>query len=427
MSSSKAGPFIIQGVVVIAAILIGIFIAKSFLSDSVKAMKRPMSDTGVLVEVVDVHRQDHVVTISGTGQVQASHTQNIKSEANGRLTWISPEFYPGAKLKKGTVIAKINTEEYGIKLSNAKIQLRQKEVNLMLEEAKGKAASSELETLKNTMSDTQLTEDEASLVKRQPQLQQALADVELAKNNVKQAQIDYDKSIVKCPYDAVVQTTNVSLGEYISGGTQLGTIIDSSEHWIYLSLNPTNVGWLNLDNDISKLKADVKYEIGGKTVTKPAVVKSIQPAVESLGRMVQVLLAVKEPMGEPAAESLLVGAFVTATIYAAEPLNSIELSRTHVREGNQAYVCTKDYTLSIRTLTTPFKTTDNVYVTDGLEDGDRVVTTLISSPVEGRKLRVKGEESETEGRKEPGMAGGGSRGGGPGVGSPRGAGGPPSK
>ncbi len=408
--SSKATPFIIQGFVVIIAILVGVFIARLFLSDSVKATRRPMSDTGVLVEVVDVHKKDNIVTISGTGQTQASHTQNIKSEANGRVTWISPNFYPGAKLKKGAIIAKINTEEYGIKLSNAKIQLRQKEVNLMLEEAKGKAAESELETLKNTMSDTQLTEEETNLVKRQPQLQQALADVELAKNNVKQAQIDYDKSIVKCPYDAVVQTTNISLGDYISGGTQLGTIIDSSEHWIYLSLNPTNVGWLNLDKDISQLKAEVKYEIGGKTVTKPAVVKSIQPAVESLGRMVQVLLAVEDPMGEPAAESLLVGAFVTATIYAAEPLNSVELSRNHVREGNQAYVCTKDNTLSIRSLTTPFKTTDNVYVTEGLEDGDRVVTTLISSPVEGRKLRVKGEESENEGTK----ALGGSRGGGPG-------------
>ena len=371
--------------------MVGYFFAKSYLTDSVSAQKRERIDAGVLVEVVKVEKKDHTVMLSGTGQVQASHTQNLKSEANGRVTWISDKFYPGAKLKKGTVIAKINTDEYAIKLANSKIQLRQKEVSLMLEEAKGRAAASELETLQKTMTDTQLSEDEANLVKRQPQLQTAIADVEMAKNNLKQAQIDYDKSIVKCPYDAVVQTTGISLGDYISGGTQLGTIVDSTEFWVYLSLNPANVAWLNMDSNISTLKAEVQYEIGGKSVTKPAIVKSIQPAVETLGRMVQVLLAIENPMPDASNEPLLIGAFVKATIYAAEPLNSIELPRSYVREDNLAYISTPDNKLSIKSLVTPYKTTDFVYVTEGLNDGDRVVTTLITSPVEGRKLRIKGE------------------------------------
>ena len=65
-----------------------------------------------------------------------------------------------------------------------------------------------------------------------------------------------------------------------------------------------------------------------------------------------------------------------------------------MREGNLAYVCTSDNKLSIRKLTTPYKTSENVYVTEGIEDGERVVTTMLTSPVEGRKLRVKGETNE---------------------------------
>ncbi len=390
----KLKPFIIQTIIAVIVVFIGVCVWKQYTNNSVTAQKRPRMDSGVLVEVVTVEKTDHIVEITGTGQVEASRTQALKSEANGRVTWISEEFYPGARIKKGTVIAKINTEDYAIKLANAKIQLRQREVALFQEEAKGKAAETELQMLKKSMGANELNDTQTSIIRRQPQLQNALADVEMAKNSLKQAQLDYDRSIVKAPYDGVVKSINISLGDYVSGATQLGTLLAVDEFWIMLSLSPSNVGWLGVGSDLKGLAAQVTYDIGGQTVTREAQVKSIQPEVESLGRMVQVLLAVKDPLGEPENQPLLIGSFVKATIFATEPLNSIELPRAYVREGNLAYVCSKDNKLLLRSLTTPYRTEDYVYVTDGLLDGERVVTTLISSPVEGRKLRVKGETTE---------------------------------
>jgi len=391
----KLKHFIIQSIIAVLIIVVGVLIWRQYTTNSVSAQRKPRMDSGVLVEVVTVEKTDHVVEITGTGQVEASRSQALKSEANGRITWISEDFYPGAKIKKGTVIAKINTEDYAIKLSNAKIQLRQKEVALFQEEAKGKAAEAELQMLQKSMGANELNETQTSIIKRQPQLQNALADVEMAKNTLKQAQLDYDRSIVKAPYDGVIKSINISLGDYVSGSTQLGTLLAVDEFWVMLSLSPSNVGWLGVGSDVRNLTAQVKYDIGGQTVTREASVKSVQPEVESLGRMVQVLLSVKDPLGEPEDQPLLIGTFVNATIFASEPLNSIELPRAYVREGNLAYVCSKDNKLLLRSITTPYRTEDYVYVTDGLLDGERVVTTLISSPVEGRKLRVKGETSET--------------------------------
>ncbi len=405
---SKAIPFIIQGVVAVVVIVIGVLIAKSYMTRAETAVRLPREDVGVLVEVITVHNDEHPVEIVGTGQVQSSRTQSIKSEANGRVTWLSDQFYPGAHLKKGTVIAKINTDDYALKLSNAKIQLRQKEVSLMVEEAKGRAAQTELDVMQNSMSGTTLSDEETAIIRRQPQLQNAIADVELAKNAVKQAQLDYDRSIVKCPFDAVIQSTGVSIGDYISGSTAMASIVATDEYWVTLSLNPANVGWLNLSQPLNKLSAEVRYDIGGKTVTRKAVVKSVLPAVETLGRMVQVLLAIPDPLGEPSDAPLLIGTFVHASIFAKDPLESIELPRAMVREGNFAYVCSKENKLEIRALTTPYRTENNVYVTNGLRDGDRVVTTLISSPVEGRLLRIKGENnaknSERTGKDLPNAA-----------------------
>ena len=399
--SSKAIPFITQGLIAVCVIVIGIVIANNYMKKAETAVRLPREDAGVLVEVETVHSDQHPVEITGTGQVQASRTQSIKSEVSGRITWLSEHFYPGAHIKKGTVIAKINTEDYALKLSNAKIQLRQREVALMVEEAKGRAAQTELVVMQNSMSDTTLTDEESSIIRRQPQLQSAIADVELAKNSVKQAQLDYDRSIIKCPFDAVVQSTGVTMGDYVSGATAIASIVATDEYWVTLSLNASNVGWLNLSQPLDKLKAEIRYDIGGKTVTRQAKVKSLLPAVENLGRMVQVLLSIPDPLGEPADSPLLVGTFVHASIYAKDLLESIEIPRSMVREGNLAYVCSKENKLVIRTLTTPYRTDTHVYVTDGLSDGDRIVTTMISSPVEGRKLRVKGEETKDEKRGGP--------------------------
>ena len=224
-----------------------------------------------------------------------------------------------------------------------------------------------------------------------------MANVEKAKINLQQAQLDFDRSAVKMPYDGVLTATNVSIGDYVNGAATLATMTATDEIWVKISLQPSMLRWIGATvEDYSKLDVCVQYEIGGKTIERKARILSMLGEVESLGRMVQYILAVDDPLGDPVAYPLLVGAFVRAKISSREPLESIELPRSYVREGNLVYVADGNNQLDIRNITTPFKSNEYVYVTEGLATGDRVVTTLISSPVTGRKLRIKGESKKVE-------------------------------
>lgn len=394
-NNNSVASYIFQAFIAIVVVVIGFIIADMFFSDKVVTKRGQRIDNGILVEVQAMQKTDHDVLLEATGEVIASRSMSLKSEANGRVTWVNPNYYPGAHFKKGDVIARIAQEDYEIKLNTAKIQLRLKESALLMEEAKGRAATAELNALKGSVLKSELTEEETSLVRRVPQLQDAIANVELAKNTLKQAQLDHDRSIVRMPYDAVLQDTTISIGDYISGSTSLGNIVASDVFWIKVSLQPSLVSWLGATEDaLKQVEASVRYEMGGKQITRKARVLSMLSSVESLGRMVQVVLAVDDPFGEPVDSPLLIGTFIHATLKAPNKLNSIEVPRAMVREGNQVYVCSKENTLEIRDIVTPYKNEKNVYVTEGLNDGDRVVTTLISSPIQGRKLRVKGETSE---------------------------------
>ena len=418
MGKNKAKPYIIQAFVALFVVILGLFIGMKFFNDKTVPQKRERRDVGILVEVVTVNKADHNIALETTGEVEASRSMSLKSEASGRVTWVSDNFYPGAHIKKGEVLAKISTEDYRIKLEQSKITLKQREAELVLEQAKGRAAEADLDKMKLTMfnGEEDLTAEEAAIIKRSPQLQQALANVEQAKLSQKQAQIDYDRSVIKAPYDAVIQQTNISIGDYVSGATALGTIVASDQFWVKISLQPSLIAWTGASKtSLDTLEASVSYDIGGQTITRKAHVLSMLSEVESLGRMVQLVLAVDDPLGEPVDAPLLIGTFVHASLKSPTPLPSVELPRSLVREGGLVYVCNPQNELEIRSITTPYKTDTNVYITEGLNDGERVVTTLISSPSNKRKLRVKGETRERgEVSDDVGRMGfGGPPGGGP--------------
>lgn len=394
--SSKIRPYITQALLAIVIIGVGCFVALFFYGDKQTATRGARTDLGVLVEVVPVESHSHVLTIESTGVAEASRTMNLKSEASGRVLHLTQDFYPGARLKKGEVVAQISTEDYKLKLQQAQIALSQSEIALMQEQAKGRAAQAELKALqKSILNAKALTPEQEALILRAPQLQEATANVEKAKLTLQQAQLDYDRSIVKMPYDGIIASTNVSLGDYLGAASPIATITASDEIWVTIRLQPTLLQWIGATPEsYSNLEAKVEYDIGGKTIARKARILSMLGQVESLGRMIQYVLAVEDPYGDPVDYPFLIGSFVRAKITARTPLESIELPREYVREGNLVYVCTPDNKLDIRSITTPYRNENFVYVTEGLKTGDRVVTTLISSPVQGRKLRVKGESPE---------------------------------
>lgn len=70
--------------------------------------------------VANAKRGDIVKSVTGTGQVSASSQIDIKSKANGDLVFLNIKDN-GTEIKKGTLIAQVDTRDVAISLENAKI------------------------------------------------------------------------------------------------------------------------------------------------------------------------------------------------------------------------------------------------------------------------------------------------------------------
>jgi hypothetical protein len=71
----------------------------------------------------------------------------------------------------------------------------------------------------------------------------------------------------------------------------------------------------------------------------------------------------------------------------------VKIDRKHVRKDDTAWVM-KDDRLEIRKLDIVFQDAEHAYAREGLEDGDQVVTTSLSTVREGVSLRLKNTATE---------------------------------
>ena len=80
--------------------------------------KSTNTDTLYIVDTVKI--KDIVSTVTGTGQISASKQLDIKSKASGDIIYLNTKAN-GTEIKKGVLIAKIDTSDIEISLENAKI------------------------------------------------------------------------------------------------------------------------------------------------------------------------------------------------------------------------------------------------------------------------------------------------------------------
>jgi hypothetical protein len=126
----------------------------------------------------------------------------------------------------------------------------------------------------------------------------------------------------------------------------------------------------------------------GHGVAREGRVIRLLPALEAEGRLARLLVAVNDPLAEP---ELLLDSYVRVAIEGRPLAGVVALDRALLRDGDATWILRDDGTLEIRALAIAFRGAERVLVRDGLRDGERIVTTDLSAPVDGMPLRARTE------------------------------------
>jgi len=347
-------------------------------------------ETAMLVDVVEVERGNYTPIIRATGTVEPSQDIMLSPRVEGEIMELSENFTPGGYVEKGDVLLQIDPSDYRNALLQRRSELRSAEANLAIEMGQQNVAQQDYELLDDSLS----TESKA-LVLREPQLNTARAMVESAEAAVRQAELNLERTTIRAPFDAYILSRMANVGSQVSPGDQLGRLVGLDTYWVSAMVPLASLRWIDVpENGVTG--SDVA--IRNRTSWDPGEQRTgrifrLVGALEDQTRMASLLISVDDPLSYRSENSdqprLMIGSFVESNIRANELEGVVRLSRDYVRQNDTAWVM-EESRLQIRDLEVLFRDADYAYVTSGLEDGDQVVTTTLSTVVEGSRLRTEG-------------------------------------
>jgi len=339
------------------------------------------------VQVKELTRRPEQITIQAMGTVMPAREIILKSRVSGSVVSVTPDFSQGGLFRGDQTILRIDPQDYQLALAKAKSRIVEAQYNLKLELGHQEVARQEWQLL--SRGDNK-SDDDADLALRKPHLEKARADLAAAQADLKQAQLNLSRTRIQAPFNALVRQTHVALGSQVSIGENLATVAGTDHYWIKAALPANRLRWIDIPRKDGDAGAPATIFYAGGQV--PGRVIRLLGGIQSQGRMAQILVEVSDPLGLTADDStrqpLLIDEYVTIDIAGKTLENAVRIPRTALRENNQIWIVGPDDTLIIREIDPIWRGKSSVLVQDGIEDGELLITSTLSAPVNGMSINI---------------------------------------
>ncbi|OPY69046.1 MAG: Multidrug resistance protein MdtE precursor [Syntrophorhabdus sp. PtaU1.Bin002] len=334
------------------------------------------------VQIRDVLRKPLRPFIESIGTLNPYEEVNVSAEVEGILKTVKVD--EGTVVSKGMLLAAIDDMDYALEVKRAEAALRQAQA-----------------TLENTKLEFQRKDalyKEELVTKQQyddvtTRLALAEAEVERAKAALSLARVKLSKTRIHSPIACVVKEKKVSAGDFVKNGTSLFVIIQP---------NPLKLRFTVPEKDVAKLKVkqDVLLKVDGLPGSEfKGKVNIIFPHVEERTRTLMVEALVPNDSG-----ILKPGLFAKVILYTGDERDTIvvpitallyeaETVRVFTAEGDRA----KERIVKLGS-----KYGELMEITEGLKEGEKVVTAGQQNLSEGVKLSIQpaGPEYPTSGKQQ---------------------------
>lgn len=326
---SRLPKFVIVFIIPLLVIGSGVAVASKLASSREEPARKEQVDRGTLVEVQTVERSQQTVEVEARGTVRAAQRLNVQSQLNGEIVWINDKLVPGGLIKKGEVMFRIQGRDFRIAVDQRETSVAQAEAQLSIEAGQQRVAKKEWELFQDGSDGTA----DPSLALRAPQKRVAEVSLDAAKSQLEQAKLNLSRTSVKAPFNLMVETENVEVGQLVGPGALAATVVGTDEFWVQVSVPMDRLDFIKIPGVNATEGGDVTVEqsVGAKTVARDGKVVRLLGELDPVGRMARVLVAVQDPLnlakGEDEARGLpfLLSAFVTVKFDGAQQMEVSEI------------------------------------------------------------------------------------------------------
>ena len=348
----------------VVVFFVGVALTAALVLTKPKESRSEVAATPTPVQVLAVEWVAHTARVPSTGLVEPAAQITVVPQVSGKVLRIAEGLAPGLRLRRGDLIAAIDSRDYAAAVEEAKAQVSAAALELELERRRGHAMEREFELLEQEPVD--------GVARREPHLANAEQRLRAAQAGLERAELNLGRTSMTAPFNAVVLSESVDVGQVVGGG-MVATLAGTDRFLVRASVAVAELPLLGLPAPAIVLHDGVE---------RPAT------ALWSEGQLdpgaARLVVQVEEPLvGEV---PLLLGSFVELQIEGITT-DAVRVPRSAVQDGS-VWLADEEDRLSRREVTVGWADGEWAYLTDGVEGGERVVLTHLSYPVEGMALAI---------------------------------------
>ncbi|MEM7155615.1 MAG: efflux RND transporter periplasmic adaptor subunit [Myxococcota bacterium] len=387
--------------VVVAA---GVSIAGFLVASRPQAEQREPEDPVTFVRTKVARPGPHQVSIAVMGVVRAEREVTLQAEVAGRVVQHSDRLVDGGLVDGGDLLVKLDARDYSSAVDMSKADLAQARLQVREEKVQRQVAEAEWRDAPDDFSD-----DARAYVMREPHLDAARAAVSSARSRIDKAKRDVGKTVIRAPFDAVVVSENVEIGQLVGPQAPVARLAGVDRFWIQASIPVSQLKHLEIprvSTDQAKGSSATIIDRAAGELDREGYLLRLLPKVEERGRMAQIIIAVDDPMGlrKPLGERptpLLVGTYVESQIAGKTLPRVVSVPRRAMYDDTHVWVVDGESRLRSREVEVVWRERGQVFVSDGLTEGERYVVSGLPLATEGMPVELEEETAPGSKSEQP--------------------------
>ncbi|MFT4994252.1 MAG: multidrug efflux system membrane fusion protein, partial [Paraglaciecola sp.] len=334
-------------------------------------------DTRPTVTIETALAEDYQVKITSFGEVKPLESTLLSAQVSGEVRSWHPNFVPGGLVLLGDTLFSIEKDTYQAAQLQAEANLSLAESQLIEEQARADVAKQEAKNLSQSkVSDLYL---------RKPQLMSAKAAVKSAQSKLNIAQRDLKNCDVTAPYDALVITRNIGVGQYVNQGAQVAELYNIETAEITFPIAGFDRAFLPAG--IADKMARVSTN-GYNAITREGLISRDLGIIDQSTRMSQLVVRVEDPYSlKSDLPPLKFGSYVEVS-FAGKTLRKIYRLPQDLVTNRIVWVVDDEQQLQPQQVNIVREEGEYFLISKGVQEQDKVVTTLPEYPQKGMKVKI---------------------------------------
>lgn len=337
-------------------------------------------DTRPTVSVQNAEKIDHNVILTSNGEVRPAESTAISAQVSGEVLSWHPNFVEGGLVKRGDVLFTIEADQYEAAVLQAESEVSRAQATLIEEQARADVAKREAINLPAT----KVTD----LYLRKPQLLSAQAGLKSAQSRLKIAQRDLDNTQVTAPYDALIISRDIGVGQFVNKGVQVARLHNIERAEVVFPIAGFDAPFLPetiLNTPVTVISR------GLNKTQRQGIIARDTGRVDQATRMTHLVVEIQDPYSLTTdAPKIKFGTYVEVA-FNGQTINGVFKVPQSLVTKRAIWVLDDNNQMVSKPVNVVREEGVYFYIDQGITRNDRIVMTLPEYPQNGMEVKIIGE------------------------------------